>query len=181
MIRTRVGYSGGTKKNPTYHDLGDHSETIQIDFDPTRVSYERLLDIFWRAHDPTIRSWSRQYRATLFFHNEEQKQLTLASRDRETARIGGEIKTEILPATEFHLAEDYHQKYYLRQDFFFSTEFRRIFPSERGFVNSTAAARVNGYLGGYGTQAALEQEIDQLGLSEAGRKKLLGRASSLRR
>ena len=175
MIRTRVGYSGGTKRNPTYHDLGDHSETLQIDFDPARVSYERLLEVFWKAHDPASRSWSRQYRAALFFHNEAQKQLALASRDREAARIRGKIKTEILPANEFYLAEDYHQKYYLRQDFVFSTEFRRIFPSEWDFVNSTAAARVNGYVSGYGTMTALKEELDRLGLSEEGKKKLLKR------
>ncbi len=181
MIRTRVGYSGGAKRNPTYHDLGDHSETIQIDFDPTQVSYERLLDGFWKAHDPTSRSWSRQYRTALFFHNEEQKRIAYQSRDREAARIKGKIQTEVLPATEFYAAEDYHQKYYLRQDFVLGTELQAIFRSEHDFMNSTAAARVNGYLGGYGTLSALEEEIDQLGLSEAGRKKLLERASSLRR
>jgi methionine-S-sulfoxide reductase len=175
VIRTRVGYSGGTKKNPTYHDLGDHSETIQIDFDPSLVSYEHLLDVFWKAHDATSRSWSRQYRAALFFHNEEQKRLALESRDREAARINGKIRTEILPAFEFYLAEDYHQKYYLRQDFVLGNEFRMMFPSEKDLVNSTAAARVNGYIGGYGNRATLKEELDQLGLSEAGRKRLLDR------
>ncbi len=178
MVRTRVGYSGGTKKNPTYYDLGDHSESIQIDFDPTQISYQHLLEVFWKAHDPTSRSWSRQYRAALFFHDEEQKRLALESRDREAARINEKIRTEILPASEFYLAEDYHQKYYLRQDFVLGTEFRKMFPSERDLVNSTAAARVNGYMGGYGTNAALKEELDRLGLSEAGRKKLLERVSS---
>ena len=178
MIRTRVGYSGGAKRNPTYHDLGDHSETIQIDFDPTQVSYERLLDGFWKAHDPTRRSWSRQYRTALFFHNEEQKRIAYQSRDREAARIKGKIQTEVLPATEFYAAEDYHQKYYLRQDFVLGNEFRMMFPAEKDFLNSTAAARVNGYMGGYGTHAALKEELDQLGLSEAGRKRLLERVPS---
>ena len=178
MIRTRVGYSGGAKRNPTYHDLGDHSETVQIDFDPTQVSYERLLDGFWKAHDPTSRSWSRQYRTALFFHNEEQKRIAYQSRDREAARIKGKIQTEVLPATEFYAAEDYHQKYYLRQDFVLGTEFRMIFPFGRDFVNSTAAARVNGYMGGYGTNAALKEDVDRLGLSEAGRKRLLDNVPS---
>ena len=180
MIRSRVGYSGGIKSNPTYHDLGDHSESLQIDFDPARVSYEQLLDVFWKAHDPTSRSWSRQYRAALFFHNEEQKRSAEESRDREAARIKENIRTEILPAAEFYPAEDYHQKYYLRQDFVLSTDFRQIFPSEMDFVNSTAAARVNGYIGGYGTMTALKEELDQLGLSEEGRKKLLASAANSR-
>lgn len=177
MIRTRVGYSGGTKKNPTYHDLGDHSETLQIDFDPARVSYEQLLDVFWKAHDPTSRSWSRQYRAALFFHSEEQKRSAEESRDRVAARIKGKIQTEILPASEFYLAEGYHQKYYLRLNSFLSAEFRQMYPSEKDFVNSTAATRVNGYIGGYGTVAGLKEELDGLGLSEEGRKRLLASAS----
>jgi methionine-S-sulfoxide reductase len=178
VVRTRVGYSGGTKKNPTYHDLGDHSESIQIDFDPTRISYLHLLEVFWKAHDPTSRSWSRQYRAALFFHNEEQKRSALESRDREAARIKGKIRTELLPASEFYPAEDYHQKYYLRQDFVLGNEFRMMFPSEKDLVNSTVAARVNGYVGGCGTSAALKEDLDRLGLSEAGRKRLLERVPS---
>ena len=178
MVRTRVGYSGGTKENPTYHDLGDHSESIQIDFDPTQISYQHLLEVFWKAHDPTSRSWSRQYRVALFFHNGEQKRLALESKDREAARINGKIRTELLPASEFYLAEDYHQKYYLRQDFVLGNEFRMMFPAEKDFLNSTAAARVNGYMGGYGTNAALKEDVDRLGLSEAGRKRLLERVPS---
>lgn len=104
--------------------------------------------------------------------------MAFESRDREAARINGKIRTEILPANEFYLAEDYHQKYYLRQDFVLGHEFRKIFPSERDFVNSTAAARVNGYISGYGTRAALKGELDQLGLSEAGRRRLLERVPS---
>jgi len=177
VIRTRVGYSGGTKPNPTYHDLGDHSETLQIDFDPARVSYERLLEVFWKAHDPTDRSWSRQYRAVLFFHNEEQKRSGEESREREAARIKGKIQTELLRAAEFHLAEGYHQKYYLRLDSLLSAEFRQMFPLEKDFVNSTAAARVNGYIGGFGTMACLQEELDRLGLSEEGRKRLLASVS----
>ncbi len=180
MIRTRVGYSGGTQKNPTYHDLGDHSESIQIDFDPAQLSYERLLDIFWKAHDPTSKSWSRQYRAALFFQKKKKKKLALESREIEASRIKGRIQTEILAASEFYRAEDYHQKYYLRQDRLLMKEFQAMVPSARDFVNSTAAARVNGYLGGYGSGAASKQELDQLGLSEAGRKKLLDAVSSRR-
>jgi peptide-methionine (S)-S-oxide reductase len=180
VIRTRVGYSGGTRKNPTYHALGDHSESIQIDFDPTQLSYESLLDIFWKAHEPTSKSWSRQYRAALFFHSEEQKKAALESREREAARLKAKIQTEVLPATEFYPAEDYHQKYYLQQDRLFMKEFKAMVPSARDFVNSTAAARVNGYMGGYGSGAVLKEELEQLGLSEASRQKLLDAVSSRR-
>ena len=73
MIRTRVGYTGGNKENPTYRTLGDHTESIEVDYDPGIISYADLLKVFWRSHDPGSRSWSRQYIAAIFYHNEEQK------------------------------------------------------------------------------------------------------------
>jgi peptide-methionine (S)-S-oxide reductase len=150
-VRTRVGYAGGTKKNPTYHSLGDHTETIQIDFDPEKIPYERLLDIFWASHDPTSKSWSRQYKAVIFYHDEEQKNMAAATRDRLAAKLGTKIHTEILPYEGFYLAEPYHQKYRLRSARDMMAEFSAMYPLEDDFVNSTAAARVNGYLGGYGS------------------------------
>jgi peptide-methionine (S)-S-oxide reductase len=174
-VRTRVGYAGGSTTNPTYHGLGDHTESVQIDFDPTRVSYEKLLTVFWKSHNPGSRSSSRQYKAVVFFHNEEQKRLALESRDRLAAEIRGRIYTEVLPFSGFYLAEAYHQKYRLQQDSALMREFRAIYPDARDFVNSTAAARVNGYLGGYGTPEELQRELTTLGLSEAGAEKLLDR------
>jgi peptide-methionine (S)-S-oxide reductase len=173
VVRTRVGYAGGTKENPTYRDLGDHAETIQIDYDPTVVSYEELLGVFWSSHSPTARSWSRQYMSIVFYHNDEQRRLAMETRDREAARVGGEIYTEILPASEFVLAEAYHQKYQLRQVPDLMGEFRTIYPGDDDFVASTAVARVNGYLGGNGTCEGLREQVNSLGLSEAGSEKLL--------
>jgi methionine-S-sulfoxide reductase len=168
-----VGYAGGTTKNPTYHSLGDHTETIQIDFDPAKISYEQLLDIFWRAHEPTGRSWSRQYMAAVFYHTAAQQHAAKTSRDREAARRGAKVHTQILPATEFTLAEDYHQKYRLQQDPALLKEFRSIYPDWRALVDSTAAARVNGYLAGQARAAEAQAEIGQLGLSPAGQERLL--------
>jgi peptide-methionine (S)-S-oxide reductase len=169
-----VGYSGGSKKNPTYYNLGDHTETFQVDFDPTRVTYEQLLDIFWASHRPDERSWSRQYLKAIFYHNEEQKRLAEASRDKVAAKIRGQVSTPILPATEFYLAEDYHQKYALRRGApELAREYAAIYPRLEDFVNSTAVTRVNGYLGGFGTPEVFNAEVDRLGLSPAGRDKLL--------
>jgi peptide-methionine (S)-S-oxide reductase len=178
VVRTRVGYAGGTTVHPTYRRLGDHTETVEVDFDPGRISYRELLDIFWKSHDPTSRPWSRQYRAAIFFHNEAQRKLAAESKEREEARLKEKIYTEILPFTGFTLAEDYHQKYRLRQEPDILRAFEQIYPSERDFVNSTAAARVNGYLGGYGTAEDLKKEIDGYGLPPAAKKRLLGILSS---
>jgi peptide-methionine (S)-S-oxide reductase len=172
VIRTRVGYAGGTTKRPTYQSIGDHAETLQIDFDPTQVSYEQLLDVFWGAHDPTSRSWSRQYMAAVFTHTEEQRRLAEMTRDRRSRDLGAKVHTAIQPLGEFTLAEDYHQKYYLRGDTRLLREFQAMYPADQELVNSTAAARVNGYLGGYGTRQQSEAEIESLGLSLAGRKAL---------
>ena len=138
-----------------------------MEYDPRAISYEQLLDVFWKSHDPTKKSWSRQYQAALFYHNEKQRELAVASRDREAARLKRQIATEILPATDFYPAEDYHQKYGLRQERDLMREFRAMYPREEGFVNSTAAARVNGFLSGYGTSADLESQAAGLGLSPA--------------
>ena len=172
MIRTRVGYAGGAKENPTYHNLGDHTETLQVDYDPSKISYEKLLELFWEEHDPTGRSWSRQYKAVVFYHDEEQKRSALASRDRLAAKLGKTIHTEVLPFTHFYAAEDYHQKYRLRADRVLREEFAAFYPDEADLRESTAAARVNGYLDGWGTRAELEDEIDALGLSERARERL---------
>jgi methionine-S-sulfoxide reductase len=173
VVRTRVGYAGGTKENPTYHDLGDHAETIQIDYDPTVVSYEELLDVFWSSHRPTARPWSRQYMSIIFYHNDEQRRLAMETKEHEADRVGGEIYTEIVPASEFTMAESYHQKYQLRRVSDLLAEFSAIYPDDGDFVASTAVARVNGYLGGNGTCEGLREGVDSLGLSEVGSAKLV--------
>jgi peptide-methionine (S)-S-oxide reductase len=173
VIRTRVGYAGGSKANPTYHDLGDHAETVQVDYDPTRISYRDLLDVFWQSHTPTRRPWSRQYASIIFFQNEEQKRLAIETRDREEERRGTKIHTEILPYSRFYLAEAYHHKYRLQQESKLMREFTLIYPDPSNFVNSTAAARVNGYLSGYGTRKSLERELGTLGLSSDAERTLV--------
>jgi peptide-methionine (S)-S-oxide reductase len=173
VIRTRVGYSGGTQNNPTYHKLGDHTETLQVDYDPAKLSYAQLLEIFWQEHDPTSRSWSAQYKAAVFFHGDEQKRMAIETRDRVAARLAKPIRTEIIPFSRFYPAEAYHQKYYLRGNQRLLKELQRYYPQEVDLMNSTAAARVNGYLGSSGSTETLEAEIDRYGLSEEGRGELL--------
>jgi peptide-methionine (S)-S-oxide reductase len=162
-----VGYAGGTTKSPTYHNLGDHTETIQIDFDPTVVSYAELLDVFWSSHNPAMSPFSRQYMSIVFYHNDEQRRLAVETKEREAARLGADIHTEIVPASQFTLAEAYHQKYRLQGRSDLMGEFSAMYPDDADFVASTAAARVNGYVGGYGTCDNLQKEITTLGLSEA--------------
>ena len=159
--------------NPTYHSLGDHSESIQIDFDPTVISYRDLLTRFWEAHDPSAGSWSTQYKAAIFYQTDEQKRLAMETKDEVEAAHHIKVKTEILPLSRFYAAEAYHQKYGLRGHKEFLKEFRAIYPTDEALMNSTAAARVNGYVSGYGSYATLQEEIDKLGLSLEAQQKLM--------
>ena len=168
-----MGYAGGTKKDPTYYSLGDHAETIQIEYDPARISYAQLLDIFWKTHQPDRKAWSRQYMSAVFYRTDEQKRCALQTRDREANRLGSKIYTEILPAAAFYPAEAYHQKYYLRQVPELVKEYAAIYPDLNAFISSTAVSRVNGYVGGNGSLQNLLKGIAGLGLSPAGSKRLI--------
>ena len=167
-----MGYAGGTTKNPSYHNLGDHSEAVQIDFDPAVISYGELLDVFWKGHDPTANSWSRQYRAAIFYHDEEQRKRALESRNHLASETKGRIATVIEPYSGFYIAEDYHQKHSLRFYPEIMKEFMAIYPGTKSLIDSTAVSRVNGYLGGYGSCDSLKKEIEGFGLSQRAKEML---------
>jgi peptide-methionine (S)-S-oxide reductase len=173
VVRTRVGYSGGDTINPTYYDLANHSETIQIDYDPSKISYKQLLDVFWASHNPTILAYSTQYKSIIFYHDEEQRRLAVETKAQQESKQGLSIYTEIVPYSEFYLAEDYHQKYALRQESVIMKELKEIYPDIEDFINSTAVARLNGYAGAYGSAEMLKDRLDMFGLSETAQQRLL--------
>jgi len=174
VIRTRVGYAGGTRPNPTYRQIGDHMETIQIDYDPRRVSYTRLLQLFFSGHNPTWPSPIRQYASAIFYHDEEQERLAKGAMKEVGEKYGKKISTELLPYSGFTRAEDYHQKYYLRNTAALMDQYRDRFLNEDVFTDSTAVMRVNGYIGGNGTTEQLEREEAELGISTAAAEALRG-------
>jgi peptide-methionine (S)-S-oxide reductase len=122
VVATAVGYLGGTLINPTYHDVctdrTGHAEVVQVEFDPTKVTYEQLLDVFWKNHDPTTLNRQgpdsgSQYRSAIFFHSPAQQEAATASKEQldKSGRFRKPIVTEITKATTFYRAEDYHQQY----------------------------------------------------------------------
>ena len=120
VTRTRVGYTGGTLDNPTYEDVCSHTtghaEVVEVTYDPERVSYDELLEVFWRKHDPTQlnrQGWDigDQYRSVVFFYDGEQQEAALQSKAREQSNRPAPIVTQIEPAETFYEAEDYHQQY----------------------------------------------------------------------
>ncbi len=122
VVATAVGYTGGSLADPSYEDVCSgrtgHAEAVLVEFDPAKVSYERLLDLFWEAHDPTQlnrQGWDvgSQYRSAIFCHTPEQEAAARASKEKLEAarRFRRKIATEIAPAACFYPAEDYHQQY----------------------------------------------------------------------
>jgi peptide-methionine (S)-S-oxide reductase len=172
VVRTRVGYTGGRTPNPTYRNLGDHTESFQVDYDPKEITYEQLLEMFWASNNHCAQAWSRQYISAVFYGNDEQQRLALKTKAQAAARQGRPVTTEVQPLGTFYVAEDYHQKYLLRRKADLMREFRAMYPSDADFMNSTAAARVNGFVAGNGTPEQLEKEIDSYGLSPDGMAQL---------
>lgn len=120
VISTRVGYTGGNSKNPTYEDVctdkTGHAEAVEIEFDPATVSFEKLLELFWSVHDPTQLNRQgpdvgSQYRSVIFYHNDGQKEAAEKSLKDLQKKLSGKIATKIVKAPDFYEAEDYHQKY----------------------------------------------------------------------
>ena len=121
VIEVTSGYTGGRVANPTYQDVctgrTGHAEAVQVTYDPSQVSYERLLDAFWQIHDPTTPNRQgpdvgTQYRSAIFTHDAEQQRLAEESRTKEQANQHKPIVTEIAAATDFYPAEEYHQRYF---------------------------------------------------------------------
>jgi peptide-methionine (S)-S-oxide reductase len=122
VISTRVGYTGGKLADPTYEDVctdgTGHAEVVEVDYDPAKLSYDKLLEVFWENHDPTQLNrqgpdWGTQYRSAVFFHDPEQQAAALASKEKlgKSGRYSKPIVTQIVPAVTFYPAEDYHQQY----------------------------------------------------------------------
>jgi peptide-methionine (S)-S-oxide reductase len=124
VLKTEVGYMGGTLKNPTYEqvctDTTGHAEVVQLEFDPKVVAYKDLVALFWTVHDPTQKNRQgpdegAQYRSAIFFYGAEQKKIAEQSLQEEQKRRGQPLATEIVPAGTFYRAEDYHQKYLMKR------------------------------------------------------------------
>jgi peptide-methionine (S)-S-oxide reductase len=123
VVSVTSGYTGGQKKNPSYEEVSaggtGHAESVQVLYDPAKISYEKLLDRYWHNIDPTVKDRQfcdvgNQYRSAIFYHNEEQHRIAVQSKQalEQHKLLKGPVLTEIVPAGEFYPAEDYHQHYY---------------------------------------------------------------------
>jgi peptide-methionine (S)-S-oxide reductase len=123
VLSTVSGYTGGQAENPTYEEVSaggtGHYEAVKIEYDPAKISYEKLLDVFWPNVDPFDASGQfcdkgQQYRAAIFYATEAEKSLAGESKRRIEQKLGKTVATEVLPASAFYPAEDYHQDYYVK-------------------------------------------------------------------
>ena len=134
VVSTRVGYTGGWFDNPTYTDVCSgrtgHAESVEVTYDPAKVSYDQLLNVFWEVHNPTTLNRQgpdvgSQYRSVIFFHNPEQAKAALKSKEEAQEFFDRKIVTEIVPATDFWRAEEYHQRYFDKHPGHYSCHFIR--------------------------------------------------------
>jgi len=172
VYRTRVGYAGGTTSDPTYRNIGDHTECIQVDFDPEQISYELLLDEFFGMHDATRAAYSTQYASLVLAETDAQRHAAFEASARYGSFLGRRVVTQIRPLERFHAAEDYHQKYGLRNDRVLLAELRGYYPGDVALRESTAAMRLNGFAYSGGRASLLAREIESYGLTETGQRHL---------
>ncbi|QAU11494.1 peptide-methionine (S)-S-oxide reductase [Halorubrum sp. BOL3-1] len=153
VVRTRVGYAGGTKIDPTYHSLGDHTEVFQVEFDPDTIPYRDLLNQVFDSHNPQHQTRKTQYQNIVFAATEDQRAVLdefLTTRGLTADGIG----TRIEQLSRFYPAEDYHQKYKLRSVSSFMDAFEAAGYSDDELRESPIAAKLNGYAAGHDVAVA---------------------------
>lgn len=182
VIETVVGYAGGTTDHPTYRTIGDHSETIELTFNPEIISYTDLVRLFWENHDAVKDRFykKRQYISILFYRNEEQYKIAKQIQSVIEKELGKELQTEFQPYQLFYPAENRHQKYFLRRFKQACAAVQELFPNEEAFIHSTIAARLNGFVRERGKLPDIKQEIQHWGLNSAQVQQLLVTIDHLR-
>lgn len=182
VIRTRVGYGGGTAVNPTYREMGDHTETVEVEYDPEAISFSDILNAFWDNHNPfNINDYKgRQYLSLLLYRSPGQLETIRQVLARREEQGKGKPDTEIAPLTTWYPAEDRHQKYYLKRHPDAIEQLSRLYPTHEELVNSTLAARLNGLAKGYTSLERIQKEIQIWPLAEEERSLLLETAKRIK-
>ncbi|WP_244935781.1 peptide-methionine (S)-S-oxide reductase MsrA [Paenibacillus glycanilyticus] len=181
VIRTRVGFAGGTTAEPSYRSMGDHTETVELQFDAALVSYDELLELFWNNHNPyNINGYKdRQYQSLLLYRDDEQAEAfrRIKSRMEETKGI---LDTELSPFNAFYPAESRHQKYYLKRFPDAVEKLMSLYLSEEELERSTLAARLNGVAKGFLNLERLQNEMKGWPVAEDELKKILSLIRQIR-
>lgn len=173
VLGTRVGFSGGTAPDPSYSNIGDHVETVEVTYDPQKVTYQQLLDHFWAHHNARAKPIFRQYASAIFCETPQEE--TEAKAERASLQEKGgtdKLLTAILPFKAFYPASDNHQKYYLQQD---KALFKAL-QEQHLALNSVLATKLNSVAGADGDRAQLARSLSELGLEPEVQAELFRRA-----
>jgi len=155
VVRTRVGYAGGTKRDPTYHSLGDHTEVFQVEFDPGTIAYRDLLEMVFNSHNPQHQTRKTQYQNVVLVATAAQQATLNEFLTTQGLTVDG-IGTRIEQLSRFYVAEDYHQKYKLRSVSSFMDTFEAAGYGDDELRESPIAAKLNGYAAGHDVAVAEE-------------------------
>lgn len=182
VFRTRTGYAGGTLPDPTYRHMGDHSETVELEYDPEILSYEEILLVFWDNHNPVnINGYKgRQYQSMLLYRTLQQKNAIdrVLNERRELGK--DEPATEVHPFTAFYPAEEKHQKYYLKRNPDAIDKLLTLYPSIQAMDQSTLAARLNGLAKGFTNRSRTLEEVKGWRMPETERERIMALVKDIR-
>jgi peptide-methionine (S)-S-oxide reductase len=158
--------------------MGDHTESLQVDFDPAQISFEQIVNLFCQKHSPTSPPRSRQYMSAIWHDGNSQREVIYSAREKLAEQSLGRIQTPVMSLDTFYLAEDYHQKYRLQRNAKLMDRFSLIYPRFVDFVNSTAAARLNGNALEQALTMSPEQLMQYGVLAELMREQTTGRTGA---
>ncbi|MFF2482298.1 peptide-methionine (S)-S-oxide reductase MsrA [Paenibacillus sp. NPDC058071] len=182
VISTQTGYAGGAAEYPTYRNMGDHTETVQLRFDPSKLPFESIVRLFWNSHNPNnINGYKGdQYKSLLFWQTEEQRDAIgrVLQERNERGETGAE--TEVCPYEHFWPAEDRHQKYYLKRYPDAVRQLELLFLHLDAPMETTLAARLNGVAKGYANLSAVKDEIADSDIDEGEKERLIAAISRIR-
>ncbi|MFF2092801.1 peptide-methionine (S)-S-oxide reductase MsrA [Paenibacillus sp. NPDC058174] len=175
VIRTAVGYAGGTTPAPTYREMGDHSETVQLQYDPNQLAFQQLVELFWQSHNPiNINGYKgTQYMSLLFYHDEEQEEVIRQVIENRIKQGYDQPETRIAAYAAFYPAEDRHQKYYLQRYPDAMDKLTALYPDKQELYGSTLAARLNGLAKGYTSMERIRSELEDWNIGSGERMEML--------
>ncbi|AJD29535.1 MULTISPECIES: peptide-methionine (S)-S-oxide reductase [Clostridium] len=173
VIKTYVGYTGGSTLFPTYNSIGDHLETVEIYYDSSKIAFEDLLMVFEKNHNYTTRANLLQYNSAILYNNENEKELCLNWKKSREDELTKEVSTKISPIEKFYYAEFYHQKYYVQLEPVIMSNLRSKFSTGNDLISSPLCHKLNAYLAGYRSLENLNKEIKDFNLSKDSENRLL--------
>lgn len=182
VVRTRTGFAGGVTANPTYRDLGDHTETVELDYDPRRIGYAELLDIFWDNHRPeNINGYKgRQYQSLALYRGERQREDIRQTLEARARRGKQAPETEVAPLVHFYMAEERHQKYNLKRFPDALARLSEAYPNPDDWTHATLAARLNGLAKGFTNRGRVLEELGRWEIGAPQREALIALVRRIR-